>query len=146
MITSTSARNASVDAMVDLVDVGSTNPSGRILLKTAQGATLLATIPLHTTAFHASGAQGGAGAGSQPATIGKAWLDVTSATIEDATPDANGTCTWAEIIDRDEAVIFSGDVGVSASGEFLELNSTTISTTVPVSITNGNINQPAGSA
>jgi len=146
MITATAPRNAATDAMVDLVDVGSTNPSARIILKASQGGTLLATLPCHTTAFDASGAEGGAGAGSQAATPGKAWLNVTDVTIEDAVPDADGECTWAEITDRDNTVIFSGDVGVTSSGEFLELNSTSILTTVPVSVTNGAITTAAGAA
>lgn len=130
--------NDNSDYIAGKTERGSTNPAAEVrIYDDASRTTLLATIVLHTTAFHAAGAQGGLGAGSQPATPGKAWLDVTTGgEPEDAVPDANGDAAFAEIVDLDEDVIMQGNASATP-GDFIELNAIGILTTVPVKITNG---------
>lgn len=114
---STAARNAIADAVVDLLDVGSTNPSGRLIFKTA-GATVLATLPLSATAFGA-------------ASSGVA----TAAAITSDTNAANsGTCTVFDLINRNAVVVVSGTVGNGSGGDInLSSNVITAGDTVSMS-------------
>ena len=92
------ARNVMADTLVDLFDLGSTNPEGKIKIYTTGGITLLATILMANPAFDS------AVAGVADA-LGLPWSD----------PLASGSGLAAEFIalDRDEAVILTGAVTVS---------------------------------
>ena len=142
----TAKRDEITDFSVDACDVGSTRTEATLrLYDDTSRTTLLAEIPLNQPAYHDSGAQGGLGAGLQPATDGRAWMDINTGQPEDPTPAAAGDAVFADIIDRDLVVQFEGSVGIVASGEFVEISSIGIQTTVPVKIENAAITTPAGS-
>ena len=122
-------RNAALDAMVDLIDLGSTNANGRMFIYTSGGGTTLATIELNIPSFNA------AAAGSVSM--------IVVPDVEDAAADATGVAAEMTIVDRDENVIFSGSVGTS--GKDLNLNSVNLEAGVPVKITSCVLTQPAGS-
>ena len=96
----TAARNAMCDALVDLFDVGSTNASGRIVLQTTGGITLLATIIMAIPAFG-------------PSVFGVApgltlpWSDQLAV--------GDGLASEFIAMDRDENVIMTGDVAISGA-------------------------------
>ena len=135
--------NANVDFQTARVDAGAGAGKIRIYDDTSR-TTLLAELPLNDPAYTAGGVQGGGGAGLQPATPGRAWLDVTTAAVEDATPAATGTAAFADVVDSDNNIRQEGNVGLTSSGEFVELNSLSIQTTVPVQCTNGYLQTSLG--
>lgn len=126
---STAARDAACNAIVDLVDVGSTNPNGQIHIGTTGMGTTLATLDCNNPAFDASAS-------------GTAALDTTPA-VEDTSADATGTAAEFTIVDRDETIILTGDV--STSGAALNLNTVSITSGVKVTITSMDVTVPAGS-
>jgi len=142
----TTTRNQLTDLLADKVDAGTTNPTGHLYIyDDSSETTLLADMDLNNTAYHASGAEGGAGAATQPATVGKAWMDVTTTQPQDATPAANGVAGYAKITDRDDGAVVDGACGAVGSGAFVELVSTTISTAIPCKLGNGALFNNEGS-
>ncbi len=121
------------DAIVDLLDVGTTNPNARILLYTGSkpagpdagigGATLLATLNMSNPAF---------GASSDQAPNARA---TASAIADDVAADATGTCTWFRVTDRANLPVIDGDVTATSGGGDLELNTVAIVSGALVSIT-----------
>lgn len=94
----TDSRNAACDAVVDLVDAGSTNSEGRIRIYTAGKISLLATVLMANPAFSAAVTGVAAGAGLP-------WSDLAAS--------ASGTAAEFDMIDRDENIILTGDVALS---------------------------------
>jgi len=92
MDTSTAAKNAACDAIVDLVDAGSTNPEGKLVIK--DGATTLVECEMSNPAF------GAASSGT-----------ATAGAISDGTAVADGTADNYSVVDRDETEIWSDDCG-----------------------------------
>lgn len=109
--TGNNARLKSNDALVDCVDVGSTNSTGRLLIyegtqpatpqTAATGSTLLVTINFASTAFTASDATGAAG--------------LTGGTAITATVATSGTAGWFRVTDKDNLAIFDGSIGTSGA-------------------------------
>lgn len=129
----TNVQSAAADAVVDLVDadVG----AGKIEVRTgaqpatanlAASGTLLATFTLADPAFGA--------AASGVATL----LGVPIST----TAVASGTAGWFRCYDNSGDTVFDG--AVATSGAELNLNTTTISNGVTVTITSGTVTMPAG--
>lgn len=120
----TTARNAAANAVVDLLDVGTTNAAGKIEIRsgaqpadpqTAATGTVLATVVL------ANPASGDAATGT--------------ATITDpaaVTGTAAGTATWARFYDRNNAAVMDCDVTATGGGGAITLSTTTISVGVTV--------------
>lgn len=110
------ARTAKANALLNLLNAGTTNPSGRILVKTS-GGTLLGTATLSATAF-GSASNGVA----------------TSNTItRDDSADATGTIAKAEFIDRDTNLVFTVDVNTSSSDSAtLTMASTSVTSGQPI--------------
>lgn len=126
----TASRNAAVDAIVDRLD----SAAGTVEIRTgsqpasandAATGTLLATLTLPAPAF---------GAGS----TGTA----TASAISTVQGVAAGTAGWFRAKTNGGATVVDGSVGTS--GEDLNLNTTTISVGVDVSITAWTITVPAG--
>lgn len=122
----TTARNAAADAVVDLLDVGTTNPSARLLIysgsqpatpQTAATGTLLATVALSNPA--AGAASAGAATITDPASV---------------TGAAAGTAGWARFTDRNNTAVMDCDVTATGGGGAIELSTTTISVGVAVDI------------
>lgn len=105
---STAARNAACDAIVDLVDGGSSDANGDLVLMTS-GDVEVATLALSNPAF---------GAASSGA--------ATAATISNDTSATGGTVALFKVQDRDNVEIFRGTVGTTGSGADLEISTTII--------------------
>ena len=99
---STATRNAIADAVVDRIDLGNTNPNGKLILKTASD-TLLATLNFSNPAF------------------GNAVNGVATAnniTGETNAPNS-GIASKFDIVNRDDVVIFSGVISeVGGNGDY----------------------------
>ena len=109
-------RNAIADLVVDKLDLGTTNPNGRLVLNTA-GDAEVATLNFANPAFGAA-ATGAATAG----------------TITDDTSATGGTPTKCILTDRDNTTIVEGSVGATGSGADIILSSATIGATDTVHI------------
>ncbi len=92
MDTATAAKNAACDAIVDLVDAGSANAQGMLVIK--DDTTTLVECDMSNPAF------GAASSGASAA-----------AAISDGTAVADGTADVVSIVDRDETEIWSDDCG-----------------------------------
>ena len=105
---STAARNAAADAVVDLVDGGSTDANGDLVIETS-GDVEVATLALSNPAF------GNAAAGV-----------ATANAISDDTNATGGTAAKYQIQDRDNALVFEGSVTATGGGGDIELSSVSI--------------------
>lgn len=128
---STASRNAAADAIVDLLDAGAGAGTLKIYTgpqpatgDTAESGTLLATFTLSDPAFGA-------------ASSGVA----TAAAIANTTGVAAGTAGYFRAEDSTGANVLDGSVGTS--GADLNLNTTTISVGLTVSITSWTVTMPA---
>jgi len=109
---STGVRNSDADAVADAVDVGTTNTEGAIVYMTS-GDVEVATMRMSNPAF------GAAASGI--------------ATANAITNDSNatgGVVALFKVVDRDDAEVFRGTVGLDGSGEDLELDPDVVSLTV----------------
>lgn len=109
-------RNDIADLVVDKLDLGTTNPNGRLVLNTSGGVEV-ATLNLANPAFGA-------------AVAGVA----TAGAIADDTNATGGTTTKCILTDRDNATIIEGSVGATSSGADIELSSNVIGATDTVQI------------
>jgi hypothetical protein len=134
----TTARNAAADAVVDLLDVGTTNAAGKLEIRAgtlpadpqtapAAGDTLLATVVLAAPA--AGAAASGAATITDPASV---------------TAAATGTATWARFYNRDNAAVFDCDVTATGGGGAITLSTTSISSGVTVDLGAITYTQPQG--
>jgi hypothetical protein len=112
---STQARNDAGDSIVDLIDIGSTNPNGVIEIRTgaipatpqvAATGTLLATLNLSKPAF---------GAFSNGSTYANPISNDTSA-------DGTGIASWFRIYDRDNNAIIDGEITIAGGGGDIEFD------------------------
>lgn len=136
----TAARNAAVDAIVNVFSGGAGAPVLRIYSgaqpatpATAPSGTLLAEFTLSDPSFAAAAA-------------GSAALDVTPALVDQGL--AADTAGYFRICDSTEAAgtglgVLDGSVTATGGGGDLELNTVTISVGVDVEITGGSITMPA---
>lgn len=121
----TGARNAGCNAIVDLLDVG----AGTASLKITSAADVV--LSEHSLANPAFGA----------AALGVA---IANAIGDDNDANATGTAAKCKWYDRDGALVMTGTVTQTAGGGDIELNSTSITIHVKVSITaGGTITMPA---
>ena len=122
---SNGARSASANGTVDLLDVGSSNPNGRMVFTTA-GDVAVATLNMSNPAF------------------GNAANGVATANpITSDTNAAGGVTTRCQFRDRNNAEVFRCNVGVSGSD--INLSTTTIPVGGTVAVTSVTYTQPAGS-
>jgi hypothetical protein len=119
----TAARNAACNAIVDLVDVGSTDANGDLVIMTS-GDVEVATLAMSNPAFGA-------------AATGVA----TASAISDDTSATGGTAALHKIQDRDNTEIWRGTVG-AGSGD-LDLSSVTIGAGDTVSVSSYTLTVPA---
>lgn len=123
----TAARNAIVDALVDLLDAGAgaatltfyTTGSGR---PAGPATAITDQVPLATLTF-SDPAFGAAGSGSATA----------NAITSDTTADATGTATWARIADSNGLAIIDVEVGTSGADINMSSVAITAGSTVAVS-------------
>jgi hypothetical protein len=119
----TAARNAACDAIVDLVDVGTTDANGDIVFMTS-GSVEVATLALTAPAFGAS-------------SDGVA----TANTVANDTNATGGTVALFKIQNKDNTEIFRGAVTVS-SGD-INLSSLVVGATDTVSMSSLTVTMPA---
>lgn len=105
---STSARNAACDAIVDLVDNGTTDANGDLVFMTS-GDVEVATLAFSDPAF---------GASSSGVATANAITSDTDAT--------GGTAALFKVVDRDNTEVWRGTVGTIGSGADLEISVTSI--------------------
>lgn len=112
---STQARNDAGDAIVDLIDGGSTNPNGVMEIRTGgkptspqaiASGTLLATLNFSNPAF-GNFSNGNAFA---------------NAIADDSDVDATGQAGWFRIYDRNGTAIMDGEITVTAGGGDIEFD------------------------
>ena len=109
----TATKNSRADIIVDSIDLGTTNATGKLRLKDSSNNTLTEHL-MSNPAFGA--ASGGAAIANS---------------IGDGTGLIAGQAVTFDLVDRDEVLIFSGTVGAVGSGADLE--STTSSTAIAIS-------------
>jgi hypothetical protein len=117
MIKAVDAQNAACNAVVQLVDQGSLNPSGSLSLLDAS-STLIANFILSNPAF-------------LPAVDGTS----VSNYITDSTSVVDGTASVFNVFDRDASVVWSGTVSDFAGTGDLKLNSISIPQDSTISLT-----------
>lgn len=131
---------AALDAVVDRVDLGTTNPQGRLRIYSGTqpadadagigGATLLAELNMSNPAF-------GASADQNPN------ARATASTItDDSSADATGTAAWFRIVDRDGNGVIDGDVTANGGGGDLQLNSINLTAGANVSVSSLTVDLP----
>lgn len=113
---SAAVRSAIANAVVDLLDAGSTNPNGQLVLETA-GAVEVATLNLSNPAF------GNASNGV-----------ATAAAISNDDNATGGTVAQFKLVDRDGTTVITGTVTAIGGGGDIELSSTSIAPTESVAI------------
>lgn len=132
MLISTVARNAMVDALVDLLDAGT--PPGELFIRTgaepaattdADSGTLLATLTFSTTAFGA-------------ASSGTATADTITS---DTNAAATGTAAHFRAKNAAGTTVFQGTVGTS--GADINFDSVSIIAGGTVAISSLTVTQPA---
>ena len=121
---STAARNAAADAVTALLDAGSTNPNGQMIIRTAAEAPL-ATINHSATAYGA--AVGGV---------------CTAGALTDDTNANAGTAAIVTEEDRDNTEVWRGTVTATGGGGDLELSSIAIGAGDTVSISSATYTAP----
>jgi hypothetical protein len=128
----TSARNASTNGVVDLLDVGG---GGTLTIytgsppadpQTAPSGTLLATLVLSNPAF------GSAASGEADA----------NAITDDASADATGTAGWFRLADAAATGIIDGTITATGGGGDIEFNTVSFVAGGVVSIDSLSVNQP----
>jgi len=119
----TGTRNAACNAVVDLIDVGTTDANGDLVFMTS-GDVEVATLAFSATAF------GAASAGV-----------ATANTISDDTNATGGTVALFKMQDRDNAEVLRGTVAVS--GGDINLSSLSVGATDTVSVTSLTVTMPA---
>ena len=123
---STVARNAACDAIVDLIDAGSTDANGDLVIQTS-GDAEVAILALSEPAF------GDAAAGV-----------ATANTISDDTNATGGTAANFILQDKDNTEVMRGDCGTS--GSELNLSSLSIGSGDTVSVSSLTVTVPGTDA
>ena len=120
---STAAKNASADAIVDLIDVG----TGTAIVRIKDAAdVILAQLNLSNPAF------GNAAVG----------VATANAITDDSSADASGIASKFDATDRDGTVVFDGTVTANGGGGDMTLVSTTLTAGEVVQISSFSLAQP----
>lgn len=123
---SNAAASAAADAVVDLLDAGTSNSHPELRIGITAMASIVATLEFtDATAF---------GAASNGVS--------TANTIADDTNAAGGTAAAFQCVDQDGTVVFSGSVTATGGGGDIELSSVAIGATDTVSISSLTYTQP----
>ncbi|MHA2401358.1 MAG: hypothetical protein ACXADH_00085 [Candidatus Kariarchaeaceae archaeon] len=132
---STQARNDAGDAIVDLIDVGSTNPNGYLEIRTggipanpqtAATGTLLATCSFSLPAF---GNFSNGTTSSNPIS-------------EDTSVDATGVAGYFRFYDRDGNAVLDGEITATGGGGDLEFDNINFIVGGVVTISNITVTMP----
>jgi len=122
-------RNAAVNAAVDLIDVGSANPGGQVLMRSA--STTIATLQMNNPAFGA-------------AASGSAAMDTTGVIDGTVSPSGASTIDRFRIVNRDGTTLFDGAAGsVATSGADINLSSVVVNQNDVIELTGLTVSVPA---
>lgn len=121
----TSARNAAANAVVDLLDVGTTDANGDLVIMTS-GDVEVATLGLSNPAFGA-------------AATGVA----TASAITSDTSATGGTAALHKMQNRDNTEVWRGTVTATGGGGDIELSSVSIGAGDTVAVSSYTYTQPA---
>lgn len=140
------SQQAAANAVVQRIDAGTTNLTGRLRIyddtaatptdaddSVPVGSVLLAELDLQDPAYGAAN------------TSGVAALQGTLS----GTGVGAGTAAWFRVVNRDEATVFQGDVRATAdpdNGEELVLDNTNIAVDQALNVNSLNYTQPANEA
>jgi len=119
------SRNAACNAIVDLVDLGSTNATGRLVLM-ASGDVVVSTLAMSAVAF------GNAAAGV-----------ATAAAITDDVNAVGGSVVAFKVTDRNNNEIFRGSVTNTAGNGDLKLSSILVGASDTVTVSSLTVTMPA---
>lgn len=138
------SQQAAADAVVDRIDVGTTNPTGRLRVyddsaaaptdaddAVPGGSVLLAAIPLADPAYGDADSSGTAALQGTPVSVSAV---------------ASGTAAWFRIVSKDETTVCQGDVRASGdadNGEELVLDNTSIASGQTVEVSSLDYTHPA---
>lgn len=135
------SQQAAADAVVDLVDLGSTNANGKLRIyddgaaqpsdadnAVPAGSTLLIEFDLQDPAFGSAG------------TDGSAALQGTTLTT---TSSAAGTASWFRVVDKDKNAVFDGDVSLTGGSGDIEMDNTSIESGQTVNLDSFTYTHPA---
>ncbi|MFN2496623.1 MAG: hypothetical protein ABR608_12060 [Pseudonocardiaceae bacterium] len=134
------SQQAAADAVVDRIDTGTTNATGRLRIYTgaqpadaddAASGTLLVEILLVNPAYGAANTSGTAALLSTP---------------RSAAATAAGTAGWFRVLNRDNVGVFDGSIRATAdadTGQELVLDNTNIASGQTVNVNSLSYTQPA---
>ncbi len=122
----TNTRDVATNSIVDLIDLGTTNPTGSINIYTSGLTTLLVTLNFSSPAY-ANSLNGVA----------------TGNPIANGTAVTSGTAAIFTVVNRDGVEIFRGTVTATGGGGDIELSSVSIATSQTVSIASSTFTVPA---
>lgn len=135
------AQQAAANAVVDLVDAGTTDVQGDLIIyddgaaqpadaddAVPAGSTELARFNLSDPAFGAADVGGAA---------------ALQGTTLSTTASAAGTMAWFRVVDKDNAAVFDGDISATGGGGDLQFDNTTVASGQTVEITSLTYTQPA---
>ena len=135
----TSAQNSACDAVLGLVDGGSS--AGYILIYAADGDGIPASADTAVTNQTELGRLDMSDPAYAPASAGVAGANTIS---PETSATGTGTAAWARIHDSNGIAVFDVDVGVTASGATIELDSASISVGGTIEVTALDITMPSG--
>lgn len=123
------ARNAAVNAVTALFNVGSANPGGQILMRSS--TTTIATLQMNNPAFGASSS-------------GSAAMDTTGTIQGTVTPSGSSTIDRFRMSNRDGTTIIDGNAGsVATSGADINLSSVVVNQNDVIQLTGLTISVPS---
>jgi hypothetical protein len=125
---SATAAAAMTNASVDLIDGGTTNPTGAVVFMTS-GDVEVATCNFSNPAY-------GAGTSAAPSVA-------TANTISDDTNATGGTIAKFKHVDRDETGHHFGTVTATGGGGDYEISSVTVAASETVSVTSSTYTGPS---
>lgn len=123
------ARNAAVNAVTALINVGTGTPGGVILMRSA--VATIASLQMNNPAFAAASA-------------GSAAMDTAGVIDGTVTPSGTSVIDRFNIVNRDGTAIITGAAGsVATSGGDITLSSTTVNQNDVIELTGLTISVPA---
>lgn len=131
----TAPRNAAAEAIAAEVDSGTTDPNGKLQLWSGTYPTEIGDTPSGSLLAEFDYENPSFGAPSNGA-VSAQGLPKTTTGLDD------GEVTWYRVLDRDGTPVWDND-SVGTSGTALELNTTTISTGVDVTMNSHTLTMPA---
>jgi len=135
---STASQNTACDALVDSIDAGTAAGYFEIYANDGDGTpananTAVTTQTLLVTITFGDPAAGASSSGT-----------ATANSISSVNATDTGTAAWARFYDSDDNVLWDADVGATGSGAYIELETTSIVSGNPVTVSSMTFTMPSG--